>query len=103
MKQQKEKTEEHERWERDCLAKATFCAWSASLTPDKDYRDFLSALAVEWKELPKLNRASRQSTEVRMPRWLNPVRWRTTVTSLGPPLPRDDMALSGVYLRGPEL
>src|ERR1700724_1223680 len=24
------KTDERERWERDCLAKAAFCAWSAS-------------------------------------------------------------------------
>jgi hypothetical protein len=46
MNQQKEKIDEHERWERDCLAKAVFCAWSASMTPDKDYRVFLSALAV---------------------------------------------------------
>jgi hypothetical protein len=53
MKQQKEKTDERERWERDCLAKAAFCAWSASMTPDKEYRNYLAALAVEWKKAAK--------------------------------------------------
>jgi hypothetical protein len=53
MNQQQEKTDERERWERDCLAKAAFCAWSASMEPDKDYRNHLAALAVEWKKAAK--------------------------------------------------
>jgi hypothetical protein len=53
MNQQKEKTDERERWERDCLAKAAYCAWSASVTPDKYYRDYLSDLAVKWKKAAK--------------------------------------------------
>ena len=52
MTQQKEKTDDREKWERDCLAKAAFCAWSAS-TPDQHYRDYLAALAVEWKKAAK--------------------------------------------------
>ena len=47
MTQQKEKTDDREKWERDCFAKAAFCAWSASMTPDQHYRDYLAALAVE--------------------------------------------------------
>jgi hypothetical protein len=53
MNQQEEKTDERERWERECLAKAEYCAWSASITPDKFYHDYLSALAVEWKRAAK--------------------------------------------------
>ena len=53
MNQPKEKTDERERWEGNCLAKAAFCAFSASITPDNAYRDYLSALAVEWKKAAK--------------------------------------------------
>jgi hypothetical protein len=39
------------------------------MTPDQHHRDYLTALAVEWKRPPKLCRASQTPTGIRMPRW----------------------------------
>ena len=69
MTQRKEKTDDREKWERDCLAKAAFCAWSASRPPTNTIAIISPPWRSNGKRLPKLYRASQTPTEIRMPRW----------------------------------
>jgi hypothetical protein len=47
--------DELERWAKECLARANYCGWAASVTADKDYRNYLLMLAAQWKQTANQN------------------------------------------------
>jgi Tfp pilus assembly protein PilV len=42
--------DELERWAKECPARANYCGWAATVTTDKDYRNYLLMLAAQWKQ-----------------------------------------------------
>jgi hypothetical protein len=50
------KEDEVERQAENCLAKAAYCRWVASITADKQYKQLLAELARSWEEEAKATR-----------------------------------------------
>jgi hypothetical protein len=42
--------DESERRAQDCRAKAAYCKWVASISPDKVLRQYYAKLSVEWEK-----------------------------------------------------
>ena len=42
--------DESERHAQDCPAKAAYCKWVASISPDKVLRQYYAKLSVEWEK-----------------------------------------------------
>jgi hypothetical protein len=49
-----EESDEHQRLIEEYLARAAFCKFSASREADKQYREFLETLVVEWEKAATL-------------------------------------------------
>jgi hypothetical protein len=49
--------DEAEKRAENCLAKAAYCKWVASITPDQEYRQYCTRLSVQWQKEAEGGRA----------------------------------------------
>jgi hypothetical protein len=56
--------DERDRWKQGYLAKAAYCEWAAKMIDDDQYKEYLEALAIEWKRGAEQEPAIASSSQI---------------------------------------